>query len=138
VKRSYVFLVAAVAIAATLVAVAARPRRAAPEAAVVAAAPGADVAIALAIEGGLAAPAATSAPKGARVTLAAENRDAAPRRVALLGYEGRFAPVTIEPGRSVLVRFTADRPGGDFAWMIDGRPAGRFSVTGSHLVEGHR
>jgi hypothetical protein len=94
--------------------------------------------ISLAIEAGRAAPPATFAPKGALVHLTVENRDAVPRRLTLLGYEGRFAPVTVEPGRTAVARFPADRPGSDFAWMVDGRPAGRFAVTGSHLVEGHR
>ena len=32
----------------------------------------------------------------------------------------------------------AERDWRNFAWTIDGRPAGRFAVQGSHLVEGHR
>ena len=32
----------------------------------------------------------------------------------------------------------ADRPGDDFAWEVNGQVAGKLTVSGSHLVEGHR
>jgi len=56
----------------------------------------------------------------------------------LAGYEDRFAPGTIAPGATWSGTFVSDRPGEAFAWLIDGEPCGRLSVSGSHLVEGHR
>ena len=29
-------------------------------------------------------------------------------------------------------------PGEDFAWLLNGKPAAKLRVAGSHLVEGHR
>ncbi len=58
--------------------------------------------------------------------------------VSLQGYQDVFSPGILPPGASWQGRFLADRPGDEFAWMVEGEPAGRFVVTGSHLVEGHR
>lgn len=136
-RRPYRLLGVGVLAAAAFLAISSRP----PERAstpVPVAPPRLERAAAIVIAASGVSPARTVVPKGALVTLTAENRDARPRRLALLGYEGRFTPATIAPGRSVVVRFVADRPGSDFAWLVDGHPAGGFAVTGSHLVEGHR
>lgn len=76
-----------------------------------------------------------SAPKGSEVTLVAANEGAVDRTLGLSGYEDRVR-ATVAPGGTKRVVFLADRPGGDFAWLVDGSPSGRFAVTGSHLEEG--
>jgi hypothetical protein len=58
--------------------------------------------------------------------------------VALAGYEELLPPRRIAPGETWSAEFVSSRPGDDFAWLVDGRPAGRLRVTGSHLEEGHR
>ena len=134
--RRYLWLFALTLIAgAGLTLAARRPRRVeAPQAA----APVPVVRLAVAIEDGALVPAVTSVPKGHEVRLAVENRGRARATLALAGYEDRLAIPALEPGARWSGAFTADRPGDDFAWTIDGRPAGRFAVQGSHLVEGHR
>ena len=94
--------------------------------------------ISLEIRDGTVAPASITIPKDRRVRLEVRNRGSALARFGLAGYEDRLGPVTIAPGASWSAEFLADRPGEDFAWLIDEAPAGRLSVTGSHLVEGHR
>ena len=96
------------------------------------------VALKLALENGVIAPVASAVPKDHRVVLHIVNRGARAARVTLTGYEDRVAAEAIVPGGSWSVEFLADRPGDDFAWLVDGEPAGRLSVQGSHLVEGHR
>ena len=76
--------------------------------------------------------------KDKRVLASLTNTGPRPVRVELPGYEDRFAATTIEPGATWRGDFLADRPGEDFAWMVDGKPAGRLVVAGSHLIEGHR
>ena len=140
-SRSYRLLTLAVLALAVSVVVAGRSRSrdASPAARpTAAAAPRAERVVALDIRGAVVLPQRVAVPKGADVTLAVTNRDAEPRRFALLGYEGSVAPAVIAPGAAETLRFTADRPGSDFAWLVDGRPAGVFAVEGSHLVEGHR
>ena len=75
---------------------------------------------------------------GNAVRVAATNHDTVPVRLTLAGYEDRLDIGVLAPGSTWRGAFLADRPGEDFAWLVDGRPAGRFAVTGSHLVEGHR
>jgi hypothetical protein len=77
-------------------------------------------------------------PKGTRVLLSVTNRRRLPVEVALPGYEDHLPSFRLRAGETWRGAFLADRPGEDFAWMIDGSPAGRFTVAGSHLVEGHR
>lgn len=96
------------------------------------------LALALEIRGGGIAPSLAQAPKDHRVRLSVTNRDAVPARLALAGYEDRITIPVIAPGATWTGEFLADRPGDDFAWLLDGVPAGRLAVTGSHLVEGHR
>lgn len=137
-KRSYALLAVAVLAGAALVLATARPRRApvAPAGTLVSAP--AEREVSLTIAGGAVAPARIHVPKGAAIILNVSNRDGVPRRLALLGYEDAVAPVTIRRGGAATIRFAADRPGSDFAWLVDDKPSGLFVVQGSHLVEGHR
>ena len=79
-----------------------------------------------------------SVPKDARVRLTVVNRDRLAASLTLMGYQDRFAAAYVKPDSSWQGEFVADRPGDDFAWMLEGAPVGRLRVTGSHLVEGHR
>jgi hypothetical protein len=76
--------------------------------------------------------------KGSRVTVSLKNESSKAARVELPGYEDRLAPGRLEPGAVWVGGFEADRPGDDFAWVIDGKTSGRFVVNGSHLIEGHQ
>jgi hypothetical protein len=75
---------------------------------------------------------------GHRLAVTITNRGSRPATVALSGYEHAFAPRTLAPGGSRTDTLLLDLPGEDFAWMLDGRPAGQLRVAGSHLAEGHR
>ena len=83
-------------------------------------------------------PAASAVPNGHRVVLAIHNGRSRPVTLVLQGYEDRFGAGPIGPGKVWRGEFVADRPGDAFAWLADGVTVGRLSVTGSHLVEGHR
>lgn len=100
-------------------------------------APAADVELMIGPDGGM-TPASVTVEKGSRVHVSMSNTGPTPVRVELPGYEVRFPGVTIAPGGRWSGEFVADRPGDDFAWLVDGKPAGRLVVTGSHLIEGHR
>jgi hypothetical protein len=135
--RSYLRLAGLIAVLALALALVGRPRRPdATPAATDARAPIVELAITIGTDG--IAPAVAAVPKGSRVRLTVENRGAGPSRLALAGYQDRLAPPPLAPGAVWTGEFLADRPGEDFAWLLDGEPAGRLSVTGSHLVEGHR
>ena len=96
------------------------------------------VTLALALgEAGLEPPTAT-VPKDRRVALAVSNHRSQAVTLVLQGYEDRFRAGPIAPDETWRGEFVADRPGEAFAWVVDGTPLGRLSVTGSHLVEGHR
>ena len=136
-RRSYGILFAATVIAGlALVLLGRSPRRepardrARPEAPA--------VSISIEIRDGSVIPSAVTVPKDRLLRLTVRNRGPARARFGLAGYEDRLSARGIDPGDSLTAEFAADRPGDDFAWLIDGRPVGRFSVTGSHLVEGHR
>ena len=94
-------------------------------------------ATALDIEDGAVTPAASTVAKGVRVRLRVTNRSGRLTELALAGYQDRVR-ISLARGATGQSEFLADRPGEDFAWLIDGKPAGRLSVSGSHLVEGHR
>ena len=98
----------------------------------------AEVSLGLAITHDGISPAASAVPKDHRVRLEVVNRRAQPATLALAGYEERVPSHTLAPGATWRVAFVADLPGEDFAWLVDGQPSGRLSVTGSHLIEGHR
>jgi hypothetical protein len=91
----------------------------------------------LEVRDGTVAPGTASVPKDHRVMLRIVNRGTRPVRLALAGYEDRLA-VVLRPGETWRGEFLADRPGDDFAWLLDGKPAGRLAIAGSHLVDGHR
>jgi hypothetical protein len=71
------------------------------------------------------------------VTVTVENRGPGTRTIALAGYEEQVH-LAVPPGGTARVTFRADRPGDDFAWLVDGEPAGTLAVSGSHLIEGHQ
>jgi len=135
--RRYVALLGMALAAALLLGIVARlPSRAERPETVVA--PRAEVALVIAIADDRISPAATAVPKDHRVRLEIVNRGARAATVALAGYEARLPSHTLAPGETWRATFVADLPGEDFAWLLDGRPAGRLGVTGSHLIEGHR
>jgi len=137
VRRAYLALLAVTAAVAIAIALLARlPRGAAERRAAPAEAP--SVALALDVEGGALAPALSTVPKDHRVQLEVRNRGSAAVGFALAGYEDRVSAASVAPGETLRVEFLADRPGEDFAWLVDGKPCGRLGVTGSHLVDGHR
>jgi len=88
-------------------------------------------------DGGM-TPSSTTVEIGKRVVARVTNTGGQAVRLELPGYEDRLAAVTIDPGATWTGEFVADRPGEDFAWLVNGRPAGRLLVSGSHLIEGHR
>ena len=136
--KRYGLLALVVLAGAALILAAARPRSATVAPRVVPADARAERALSLVIADGVIAPERTEVPKGAQVLARVENRDSFPHRFSLLGYESAVSPAALSPGSAATVRFIADRPGSDFAWLLDGKPAGVFVVQGSHLVEGHR
>ncbi len=135
-KRPYLLLAAAVVVLAFVLTALGRPRRAEAPRPARTAAPVVELTITIKAE--TVSPAVTSVPKGHRVRLRVEHRGATTARLALAGYEDRLDIPPLAPGTVWTAEFLADRPGEDFAWLLDGQPAGRLTVTGSHLVEGHR
>lgn len=83
-------------------------------------------------------PQVAAVPKDHRVRLTVWNRDTRPVSMTLMGYQDRVAVRMVPPDSAWRGEFVADRPGEDFAWMLEGTPVGRLEVRGSHLVEGHR
>jgi len=83
-------------------------------------------------------PSRASVAVGTRIELSVENATPRAVHVSLSGYEDRATVPTLAPGARWTTTLTADRPGEDFSWLIDGTPTGRFVVMGSHLVDGHR
>jgi hypothetical protein len=137
-KRAYLILFAGtVALGLLLVGLGRMaPRRDAPSRAPAPPAP--TVSLTIEVKDGGIVPETSSVPKDRRVLLRIVNRGTRPARVALSGYEDRLDDDAIAPGGSWSGEFVADRPGDDFAWLLDGEPCGKLSVTGSHLVEGHQ
>jgi hypothetical protein len=135
VKRYLALFAITLVVALALAALARRPRT---PALAPAAAPVPEVTLALAIEHGAMAPSRAAVPKDHRIRLEVLNRDAVTVTLSLAGYEDRLAPRALARGARWDTTFIADRPGEDFAWLLDGKPAGQLTVSGSHLVEGHR
>lgn len=136
-SRRYLALFAGVVALAALLAALGRPRPAPPERNTERpAAPVVDLAIG--VLDGHVRPAMSAVPKGSRVRLRVDFRDPEPARLSLAGYEDLLSIPPLAPGTVWTGEFTAERPGDDFAWLLDGEPRGRLAVTGSHLVEGHR
>ena len=98
----------------------------------------AETSLSLTLRGGRVAPERGAVPKDHRVRLVVVNEGDAPATLALAGYEDALPPHALAPRERWEASFLADRPGADFAWLVDGQPAGMLSVTGSHLVDGHR
>jgi hypothetical protein len=94
-------------------------------------------AVSLTVEHGAVSPAVTTVRKGHQVQLAVLNHSGSAIRFALTGYEERVSVARIAPDSTWRTVFRADRPGDEFEWQVNGRPAGRFIVLGSHLEEGH-
>jgi len=137
-KRSYLALLGGVVVLAVALSVLGRsPRRR--TAAVETTAPaGPVVEVTLVLRGGTMTPETVSVEKGSRLILTVTNTGRTPAVLTLPGYDDRLPAIALEPGGSWRGEIEADRPGDDFAWTLDGEPAGRFIVAGSHLVEGHR
>ena len=136
-KRYGFVLAAALVLALGLGAVARLPRRAAAPASE-GAVPLPTVSLRVEFEGGAAHPAAASVPPNHRVRLSLINAGQRAIAPTLAGYEDQVMPGTLAPGATWSGEFVSDRPGEAFAWLVDGEPQGRLSVSGSHLVEGHR
>lgn len=135
-RRRYLVLALAVgALAASLTALARRPR--AVEAPASAPVPAPVETLALEVRAGSVRPGRATVPKGHRVRLSVTSLADRPLRFALAGYQDRVSIALPAHGRWT-GEFLADRPGSDFTWLVQGEPAGRLVVAGSHLVEGHR
>ena len=135
-NRGYLRLFVAVLLAGAILAFLVRlPRREAPPAAAIAATPRAEITLTL-DAGGAIAPDRSVVPKGADVLLTVTNRGSKVRTLSLASYE-EHVHLAVAPGKLASVAFSADHPGSDFAWLVDGEPAGMLAVSGSHLVEGH-
>lgn len=134
--RRYLVLLAVALAAGVLLAIAGRlPRNRDHTALVATPRPGANVDLVVADSG--MQPVQASVAGGTLVHLSLENRTARAVIVTLGGYEDRLSIGAVAPYGRWSGRFVADRPGEDFTWSVNGAPAGRFSVTGSHLIEGH-
>lgn len=96
------------------------------------------VELVLTVHDGRIEPAAESIAAGTTVDLTVTNRAATSQYLRLAGYEDRVDTGEIKPGATWAGTFIADRPGDQFAWLVNGQPAGRLDIRGSHLVEGHR
>ena len=79
-----------------------------------------------------------SLPLGDAVEFTVRNHTAVPLRLALAGYEDRVSVTALAPGAAWRGTFLADRPGEQFAWLVNGEAQGRLDIRGPHLVEGHR
>ena len=136
-KRAYLVLaLSSLAVAASLAALARVPHPPRDTAAVAAVHHG--VALRLEVENGLIDPPVATVHKDWTVLLEVVNRDRLRIRVSLTGYEERVSSGPIAPDSTGRLRFEADRPGDEFEWLVNGHPAGRFMVVGSHLDAGRR
>lgn len=137
-KRSYLLLFAGTVTLGVLLVALGRmaPRREASPSTRTPAAPA--VTLTIEVQNDAISPETSSVPKDRRVHLRIVNRGTKLARLALAGYEDRLDFGAIAPGGTWSGAFLADRPGDDFAWLLNGQPIGRLSVTGSHLMEGHR
>jgi hypothetical protein len=134
-KRYVTLFVVSLVIAVGLATFLKRPRTLAPRP-IAASIP--EVTLRLTIQRGAVMPTRAAVPKNHRVRLQVLNRDLASVTLALAGYEDRLGTHAIGAGAMWDTSFVADRPGDGFAWLVEGKPAGQLSVSGSHLEEGHR
>ena len=137
--RRFAILFAVVLVAAAILSVVRLPRTERPAAphGVDASRPAAEIGIRIEPDGSM-APGIANAVKDSRVVFTVTNASATPARIQLMGYDDRLGAVVIPAAQAWRDTLVADRPGDDFAWIVNGKPAGRFIVAGSHLVEGHR
>jgi len=77
-------------------------------------------------------------PVGRKVALTVVNHTPKAVHLKLAGYEDVVDSNEIDPDSNWTLTFDADRPGEQFAWIVDGEPRGRLDILGSHLIEGHR
>jgi len=134
-KRYGMLLAISVVITIALTAIVKRPRALAPRP-IAAAIP--EFTLRLTLQPGAVMPHRSVVPKDHRVRLIVLNRGHQSLTLTLAGYEDRLGSRAIAAASLWDTSFVADRPGEDFAWLLNGEPAGQLSVTGSHLVEGHR
>lgn len=134
-KRLIALAVTAVLLASGVTLVARRPHAAAPEPAP---APLPDTSLTIVVGHDGLQPPRTSVPKDHRVSLTFVNHSGRAIVVSLAGYDPEPGIGRLEDGDTWCGAFTSDRPGDDFAWIVDGKPAGRLAVSGPHLTEGHR
>lgn len=132
--RNLLILVTVAAVAVSLLA--RLPRRAAAPEAPPPALPAAD--LVLTVRDGAVEPETSAVPKDRRVRLVIRNQGTRAASLRLAGYEGRLDIPVVPAGGSWTGEFESTLPGEGFSWMLDGEPAGRVAVTGSHLPEGHR
>lgn len=136
-SRAWRLLIAAALLAGAGLVVARRAPRPAPvEDAPAATAP--LVGLAIRVEGGAILPAHREVALGTRLVLTRINAAPESHVIGLSGYERALPPCTLQAGESRMDTLLLTLPGDDFAWLLDGQPSARLSVTGSHLVEGHR
>src|SRR5262245_59489888 len=132
----YLSLAAGVVLLALALTVLGRPRPVEHHASAPAAHP--EATLGLVIENGRLTPATSVVAQGTRVRLSIAVRGTRGARLELAGYQDRLTIPDHAAGATWSGEFVADRPGDDLAWLVDGAPAGRLAVTGSHLIEGHR
>ena len=136
-SRAWRLLIAAAFLAGAGLVVARRaPRPAAVEEAPAPPAP--LVGLAIRVEDGAILPARTEVALGTRLVLTRLNAAHETHVIGLSGHEQALPPCTLQVGESRTDTLLLTLPGDDFAWLLDGQPSSRLSVTGSHLVEGHR
>lgn len=136
-KRPWVVLIAVAAMAGAALVIARRTPVGSPSEPLEAA-PVAVVGLSLSIEDGKLSPAQTTAPLGSLLVLTVLNASARSHVFALAGYDHALPACTLLAGESRIDTLLLSLPGDDFAWLLDGEPAARLDVAGSHLVEGHR
>lgn len=102
------------------------------------AAPAPLVGLAIRVEAGAILPAHSEVALGTRLVLTRINAAPQSHVIGLSGYELALPPCTLQVGAARTDTLLLTLPGDDFAWLLDGQPSARLSVTGSHLVEGHR
>jgi hypothetical protein len=136
--KRYFALFAVIVLSAVALALMRAPQSAARRPTAPATSAPAETLITLVVADGTVRPAYSAVPKDSHVRLIVKNRGTRAAQLVLSGYEGKLTVPHLAAGVSWSGTFTADLPGDDFAWLVDGKPTGRFAVTGSHLVEGHR
>ena len=136
-RRSWLLLIAAALLVGAGLVIARRVPHAVPTEVPVSS-PAPLVGLAIRVESGTILPAGAELALGSRLVLTRINAAFEPHVIALSGYEHALPACTLQVGESRADTLLLTLPGDDFAWLLDGQPVARLSVTGSHLVEGHR